>query len=849
MYMEPWCRVGRSTSDIHILCTCAHLYLQVAVKSPRSPTQIDSQMVVRINKSLDREIRIWAVLEHPYVLRLYGTVRDFGPFCALVTPWMPNGTLDSYLNHADLTEMDRLSMLRQIAEGLKYLHDNNVIHGDPDPYNVLVAADGSPRLADFVRWVRSRALNAPDDQPIQCATESSDIYSLGVLYGKQPYWWLKTPIHVVSARFKDLEPIDSSVKIEAHHLDCMRRCWSIEPKIRPSVEKTTAIINEMLPGAPDWLAFYSLRELPNEVITAYEHRGTAAGGLGDIWKCSWCKNSEETKVAVKSVRIPHTGDRDEVIKMITQEALAWAKSSHDNILPLYDTIPYFRPLPAFMSPWMANGSLSDYLRREFSRLSSTRKLDILNQVVAGLKHLHGGGITHGSLTSDDVFLDGSGRVYIAYFGRLSKIFAQTQTSTSGSANAFELRYIAPELLAPIADAGASRPSRAGDIYSFGCLMIQVLSGKIPYEWIHDPNEVLPERVKSTQPFRLTQETNETHLTFGQQCLSVKSDARPSIEDVFCFFVVQNVGATDLTNFIIRDNKYPENCGGYADIHMCRLALDSTTVLIQQAVSSYQVTLGCVDVAVKALRPMGAAETPRMINRLLREIKISSVLNHDNIVPLWGVTRQFGVFPALVSPWLRNGTLTDYLEDKHEKLSSGDKFALLRDVARGLQYLHSQSIVHGDLSGFNVLIDDDRKARLTDFGLSAFLSARASQALLPTAVGGTPRWMAPENLMPDESDMLSVFFKASDVYSFGGIMLQVLEGKVPYHYIPNGGVMRQILQGITPRRPDTPVIIDGDWDFIQRCWSVDAASRPSSTEVVTFMEERATIVVCAKSRME
>lgn len=87
------------------------------------------------------------------------------------------------------------------------------------------------------------------------------------------------------------------------------------------------------------------------------------------------------QVAVKSVRVRHAGDRNEVEQIneiITQEAAAWAKSPHRNILPLYGIIPYFRPLPAFMSPWMADGSLTEYLRREFSSLSQSRKSDIVS---------------------------------------------------------------------------------------------------------------------------------------------------------------------------------------------------------------------------------------------------------------------------------------------------------------------------------------------------------------------------------------------------------------------------------------------------------------------------------------
>jgi len=88
---------------------------------------------------IDREICIWIKLEHQYVLPFYGTVEGFGPIRALVSPWMPNENLNSYLNRADvsLTEMDRLRLvsfiyqvrykslpcfqqLIQITEGLKY---------------------------------------------------------------------------------------------------------------------------------------------------------------------------------------------------------------------------------------------------------------------------------------------------------------------------------------------------------------------------------------------------------------------------------------------------------------------------------------------------------------------------------------------------------------------------------------------------------------------------------------------------------------------------------------------------------------------------------------------------------
>lgn len=122
--------------------------------------------------------------------------------------------------------------------------------------------------------------------------------SMQVLYGKLPHWWLRTAVQVIASKFKGQEPINVNLQIQAHHLTYMRRCWSINTESRPSAEDTLAFIDGMLPDVLNWPSFYDLQELPNKVITAYEHRDTVAGGLGDIWKCSWHENSKETEVSI-----------------------------------------------------------------------------------------------------------------------------------------------------------------------------------------------------------------------------------------------------------------------------------------------------------------------------------------------------------------------------------------------------------------------------------------------------------------------------------------------------------------------------------------------------------------------
>ncbi|KIJ12135.1 hypothetical protein PAXINDRAFT_83330, partial [Paxillus involutus ATCC 200175] len=227
----------------------------------------------------------------------------------------------------------------------------------------------------------------------------------------------------------------------------------------------------------------------------------------------------------------------------------------------------------------------------------------------------------------------------------------------------------------------------------------------------------------------------------------------------------------------------------------------------------------------------------------RELKTWANLDHVNILPLFGTTMNFGRFPAMVCPWLENGSLTSYLERRHDTLNPVERVSLISDAAAGLQYLHSQSIVHGDLSGSNVLVDGNGRACISDFGLSTLLTKIGGSTYAASShAGGTLRWTAPELLdlqVPDDGENL-VPRPLSDVYSFGRIMLQVLTGKVPYHYyISEGKVLSAILQGIIPMRPDPPVVTDSQWSFMQRCWMpVDAIeSRPRADEIVEFSRQQ------------
>ncbi|KAG1784974.1 kinase-like domain-containing protein [Suillus plorans] len=232
-----------------------------------------------------------------------------------------------------------------------------------------------------------------------------------------------------------------------------------------------------------------------------------------------------------------------------------------------------------------------------------------------------------------------------------------------------------------------------------------------------------------------------------------------------------------------------------------------------------------------------------LRRLTHDLQRNIKLKHANLLPLLGITQGFGPLPAIVSPWMKNGSLTMLLQRDFQQITLPRKLQILKDVASALQYLH------GDLTGVsttdisfktiidatqnNILINETRNTFVADHGILVCCAELNGTSYIRSNV----RWAAPELFeVPEDEKSINPPQMASDIYSFRCIISQVFTGKVPYsEFRDDHEVTVQILRGRKPARPMTSSITDTLWDFTQKCWLDKSEQRPSANGVLTFIQ--------------
>lgn len=233
------------------------------------------------------------------------------------------------------------------------------------------------------------------------------------------------------------------------------------------------------------------------------------------------------------------------------------------------------------------------------------------------------------------------------------------------------------------------------------------------------------------------------------------------------------------------------------------------------------------VAIKAL----AETTPRKL--FVHEIGIWKTLMHPNVLELLGASSATGDPPYfLVSPYYSNGSLVKYLKGLPDT-APVDFLKMIHEVSKGMEYLHEQGVLHGDLKGTNILVDDRLHCIISDFGQSDMRSeaCRLSGFPLPH---GTLRWQAPEMM----SGAQAALTPEIDVYAFAMVCVEILtRGSLPWPMMDDDAVKRFVLvDNMRPSLPLTRLSNSPLTNIIHAAWDAKPRRRPSFKRISQDLEK-------------
>ncbi|XP_042044559.1 cysteine-rich receptor-like protein kinase 10 [Salvia splendens] len=176
-----------------------------------------------------------------------------------------------------------------------------------------------------------------------------------------------------------------------------------------------------------------------------------------------------------------------------------------------------------------------------------------------------------------------------------------------------------------------------------------------------------------------------------------------------------------------------------------------------------------EVEVKRLSKYSTQGEPQFKN----EVFLVAKLKHMNLVKLLGFSME-GAERLLIYEFVQNASLDKFIFDpvKRSQLDWDSRYKIIRGIAKGMMYLHEESglkIIHRDLKGSNVMLDDKLNPKISDFGMARLIKQDDSGGSTLNIVG-TYGYMAPEYAMQGKYS-----FK-SDVFSFGVLVLEIVSGQ-------------------------------------------------------------------------
>src|SRR5713101_6627198 len=216
-----------------------------------------------------------------------------------------------------------------------------------------------------------------------------------------------------------------------------------------------------------------------------------------------------------------------------------------------------------------------------------------------------------------------------------------------------------------------------------------------------------------------------------------------------------------------------------------------------------------------------SDSRETLTRFQREATAAASLDHPNILPIYDVGATDDGLPFFSMKFASGGSLLDSKESFRE--SPRRAVQLVAAVARAVAHAHSQGILHRDLKPGNILMDARGEPMVSDFGLAKWLDT-ASELTCTLTVFGTPGYIAPEQAANAAADLTP----ATDIYSLGAILFELLSGRPPFLGEHAVAVLRQAAENDAPKLRSVVPNVSRDLETIcARCLERDPNLRYQS----------------------
>ena len=232
------------------------------------------------------------------------------------------------------------------------------------------------------------------------------------------------------------------------------------------------------------------------------------------------------------------------------------------------------------------------------------------------------------------------------------------------------------------------------------------------------------------------------------------------------------------------------------------------------------------VALKTFRVGFSAkdqELAQFRSRFVREAQSAGILSHPNIVTIHDVVDEGGEGTCFIAMEFVKGTNLKQLMQRPEPFGYDRVIDILSQIAEGLDYAHSRGVVHRDIKPANILIAQDGKVKITDFGIARL---DTSNLTMEGQLLGTPNYMAPEQIQGKEVD------HRADIFSLGVVFYEMLTRKKPFQGENLTAVTHKIVyEPFTPAEDLIKDLPPGLTAIMTRCLEKDPNRRyPRAAEI-------------------